>query len=97
MCLISRVLFEPGVVWKLFLMIAEAVRRVTGKRRAKSLFITATIGVVVGGVIPNIPTLWYIFFTGDLISLISLLWPGIALFIAASTTYVRLSGIQLGR
>ena len=78
-------------------LIAEAVRRVTGKRRARSLFITATAGVVVGGIIPSIPTLWYIFITGDVFSLVGLSWPGIALFVAASTTYVRLSGIQLGR
>ena len=78
-------------------LIAEAVRRVTGKRRAKSLFITATAGVVVGGVIPIIPTLVFFFLTGEFYSLISLLWPAIALFVTASTTYVRLSGIQLGR
>lgn len=78
-------------------LIAEAVRTVVGKRRSKMLFYAATAGVVVGGLAVNTNILFYILFTGDLTALLNLLWPGIFIFLAASTTYVRLSGIQLGR
>jgi hypothetical protein len=78
-------------------LIAEAVRRVVGKRRARPLFITATAGVVVGGLIPNLPLLVTVFLMGELGGLLALLWPGVFIFLAASTTYVRLSGIQIGR
>ncbi len=78
-------------------LIAEAVRVVIGKRRAKSLFITAAAGVVVGGLLANITTLLYFFMTGEITILISLLFPAIFIFLATTTTYVRLSGIQLGR
>ena len=78
-------------------LIAEAVRYVVGKRRARSLFITAAAGVVVGGVLANVGQLLAMFLTGDLTYLLSLLWPAAFIFLAASTTYMRLSGIQLNR
>lgn len=78
-------------------LIAEAVRRVVGKRRSKALFIASTAGVVIGGLLANARIFLFFFLTGDLTLLFSLLWPGIFIFLAASTTYVRLSGIQLGR
>jgi B-box zinc finger len=78
-------------------VIAEAVRWVVGKRRAKSLFITAAAGVVAGGVIANLHILIYFFMTGEITLLISLLWPAIYIFLATTTTYVRLAGIQLSR
>ena len=78
-------------------LIAEAVRRVVRKRRAKSLFITATAGVVIGGIAANFSPILYVFLTGNITYLLSLLWPGIFIFLSASTTYVQLSGIQLRR
>ncbi len=78
-------------------VIAEAVRTVVGKRRSKILFTAATAGVVFGGLIANLHILLVVLFTGNLGSLLGLLWPGIFIFLAASATYVRLSGIQLGR
>lgn len=77
--------------------IAEAVRWVVGRRRARSLFITASAGVVLGGVIANIPLLLGVFLMGNLGALFSLLWPVVYIFLAAMTTYMRLSGIQLRR
>lgn len=78
-------------------LIAEAVRFVIRKRRAKSLFITATAGVVVGGILANAGAFFFMLITGDLSYLLSLLWPAAFIFLAASTTYVRLSGIQINR
>jgi len=78
-------------------LVAEAVRRVVGKRRSKPLFYATAAGVVAGGLAVNANILFYILLTGDLTALLSLLWPGIFIFLAASTAYVRLSGIQLGR
>jgi len=78
-------------------LIAEVVRKVIGKRRAKSLFITVTSGVVAGGLLANVNTLIIFLLSGNIMVLTSLLWPGIFIFLAATTTYMRLSGIQIGR
>ena len=78
-------------------LIAEVVRKVIGKRRAKSLFITVTSGVVAGGLLVNVNTLIIFLLSGNFMVLTSLLWPGIFIFLAATTTYMRLSGIQIGR
>ena len=78
-------------------VIAEVVRRVVGKRRSRPLFITVSAGVVVGGLLANSTRILGFFMTGDFGFLFSLLWPGIFLFLATTTTYMRLSGIQLRR
>ncbi len=67
-------------------LIAEAVRFVIRKRRGRSLFITAAAGVVFGGVLANAGSLIYMFLTGDISSLLSLLWPAAFIFLAATTT-----------
>ena len=77
--------------------IAEAVRWVVSKRRARSLFITASAGVVAGGLLANFTRLLGFLITGEIGFLFSLLWPAIYIFLAATTTYMRLSGIQLRR
>ncbi len=78
-------------------LIAEAVRRVVQKRRSKPLFITATAGAVAGGLLAVGNTLLIFFLTLNVSYLGGLLWPGIFIFLVASTVYVRLSGIQLNR
>ncbi|HKJ26260.1 MAG TPA: B-box zinc finger protein [Anaerolineales bacterium] len=79
-------------------LIAEVVRRVIQKRRSRPLFITVAVGVALGGIAANLGTIVYVFFTGNILGgLFSLIWPGIYLFLATTTTYVRLSGIQLNR
>lgn len=79
-------------------LIADIVRRVIQKRRSRQLFITAAAGVAVGGLLASADRLLYILFTGDLLGgLFGLLWPGIYVFLATTTTYMRLSGIQLNR
>lgn len=78
-------------------LIAEIVRKVIGKRRAKPLFITVAAAVALGGLLVNANILLYFLFTRDFLVLTSLLWPGIFVFLATTTTYMRLSGIQIGR
>lgn len=72
------------------MVIAEAVRLVTRKHRARSLFITVIVAVVLGG-LPAVVL--------NLISfnLFGLIFQGIFLFIATPIVYTRLSGIQLTR
>ncbi len=68
--------------------IAEVLRFVTRRHRAKSLFITATISVVLG----VLPALIFHIITFDLFSII---FQVIYLVIATPVVYTRLSGIQI--
>lgn len=79
------------------MVISEAVRKVVNRRRSKTLFQVATIAVVLGGLPMIIEPLFLLLMGGGMGMLIGLLWPGIYIFLAASSTYVRLSGIQLSR
>lgn len=83
----------PGVG----VLIAEAVRRVVNRRRSKTLFQTVAAAVVVGGLPGLLPGLFGLLFGAGLGSLLSLLWPGLYIFLAASSAYARISGIQLRR
>jgi len=83
-------------------LIADIVRRVVGKRRSRPLFITVTAGIVIGGVFSKVGLIFYLLTPGipadSLMGLLySLLWPGVYTFLAASTAYIRLQGIQLNR
>ncbi|MBK9925503.1 MAG: hypothetical protein IPP66_09450 [Anaerolineales bacterium] len=71
-------------------IIAEAVRLVTKKRRSRSLFITVAVGVVLGA-LPLI--LFRLFFFDPFGILFQLIY----LFLATPVVYTRLSGIQLFR
>jgi hypothetical protein len=72
-------------------IIAEAVRRVTRKRRSRPLFMTVAAGVVVGA----LPIILGSLFIGG--SLYPLLFEAIYLVLVVPTVYARLSGIQLSR
>jgi MFS family permease len=76
-------------------IIAEAVRKVVNKRRSRALFITATVGVVIGGLLTSLPVMMAFFLTFDIRLLLGLLWPGVYVALAAPTTYTRLAGIKL--
>jgi hypothetical protein len=76
--------------------IAEVVRAAVGRRRSKLLFQVVTAGVAVGGLASSLGALMAVFF-GSFGALLGLLWPAIYIVLAASSTYVRLSGIQLNR
>lgn len=71
-------------------IIAEAVRRVTGKRRSRPLFMTVAAGVVVGA----LPIILGALAGG---SLYPILFQTIYLVLVVPTVYARLSGIQLSR
>jgi hypothetical protein len=77
------------------MLIANIVQGVIRKRRSPALFTTLTAGVVIGGLATNIPTIFAIFVYQHIALLGALLWPGIYVFLAASTFYARISGIQL--
>ena len=71
-------------------IISEAVRAATRKRRSRPLFITVAIAVVLGA----LPVILLQLFT---MNLFGLLFQGIYLFIVTPLVYTRLSGIQLFR
>jgi hypothetical protein len=90
-------------IWFMFILsplagiiIAEAVRRAVGRRRSRLLFRLVTAGVVVGA-LPHVAQPLAFLLLGQFSALFSLLWPSIYIVLAASSAYVRLSGIQLTR
>jgi uncharacterized membrane protein len=73
------------------MVIAEAVRYATRKHRSHPLFITVSVGVVLGA----LPLIFYhLLFAFNLFGLI---FQGIFLVMAVPVIYTRLSGIQLSR
>jgi hypothetical protein len=70
------------------IIIAEAVRWATGKRRAKRLFLVIAIGVALGA-LPLILAGLYI------LDVFSLIFQGIYLVMVVPTVYYRISGIQI--
>lgn len=70
--------------------ISEGVRSVTRKRRSRSLFITVTIGVVLGAA----P---FILFQLFALNVFGIIFQVIYLVIVTPVVYTRLSGIQLFR
>jgi hypothetical protein len=71
-------------------VIAEGVRFVTRRHRARALFITVCAGVVVGA-------LPVILFQLLGLSLFNLIFQGVFLVLAVPVVYTRLSGIQIFR
>ena len=71
-------------------IISEAVRAATRKRRSRPLFITVAVAVVLGAV----PVILVQLLT---MNLFGLLFQAIYLFIVTPLVYTRLSGIQLFR
>jgi hypothetical protein len=81
---------------------SEAVRFVTGRRRGKRLFQVATIGVVIGSLPLLLGEVLYallVLSAGNvsIFGLLGLVWQSIFTFLAASTAYYRMSGIQMRR
>ncbi len=76
--------------------IAEAIRWAVNRRRSRTLWQVALAGVIVGALPLVLVRLGGMVMGGGLgFGLLSLLWPGVYLFLVASTVYYRLSGIQL--
>jgi hypothetical protein len=81
---------------------AEAVRYVTGRRRGKSLFKVATGGVIAGSIPILLVELFFVVVmlsSGNLslFGVLGLVWQGLFTFLAASTAYYRMSGIEMRR
>jgi hypothetical protein len=81
---------------------AQAVRLVTGRRRGKSLFQVATAGIIVGSLPLLLGEIFVLLLllTGSNVSIfgiLGLVWQGLFTFLAASTGYYRMSGIQMRR
>ncbi len=77
-------------------IVAEAVRWIVHRRRAKLLFQLATAGAIVGALPLLLIRLFGVLLGGGIgLNLLALLWPAVYTFLVASTVYYRLSGIQI--
>jgi hypothetical protein len=77
-------------------IIAEAVRWVVRRRRSRRLFQLATAATVLGALPFFLIGVIRLLYGGSgAFALIGLLWPGVYIFLVASTVYYRLSGIQI--
>lgn len=78
--------------------VAESVRFVVRKRRARTLPLVMAIGAFLGGLVLHLSTFSYIFlgyFQNEFLGLLSLLWPVIYAVIVAVTAFYRLKGTRL--
>lgn len=78
-------------------IIAEAVRFLVRKRRAKRLFQTAAVGTALGGILPQLPALIAALLYPEALfsTLFSILIPAIFVVLSTSVVYYRLAGIRL--
>ncbi len=77
-------------------VISEAIRWAVKRRRSRTLWQVALAGVIVGAMpVLLLRLAGMALGGGSAFGLINLLWPGVYLFLVASTTYYRLSGIQI--
>lgn len=77
-------------------VIAEAVRKATGKRRSKLLFQITAGAAAIGSLIVILPTLLVIILSSSGgMSLLGLLWKGVYIFLVTSSVYARLAGIRM--
>jgi hypothetical protein len=77
-------------------IIAEAIRWTVRRRRSRLLFQLATLGVVLGALPLLLIDLFVMLASGGgVFGLLGLVWPAFYTFLVATTTYYRLSGIQI--
>lgn len=76
-------------------VIAEAIRRVTSRRRSKLLFQSAAIAVALGSLPLLLPYLLALMGGLGLGGLFGILWQGFYAVTVTSTVYYRLGGIQI--
>jgi hypothetical protein len=77
-------------------IIAEAVRWATGRRRSKTLFQLAAGAAVVGSLPLLLIRLLPLLMGGGIGGLLGLVWQGVYAFLVVTTVYYRLSGIRIG-
>ncbi len=86
------ILLAPAVGW----IIAEAVRKVTGRRRSKPLFRVAAGAAALGAVVNLLPIIILILLgSAGLGYLLGIIWPVVYAAIVCTTVYTRLSGIRI--
>jgi hypothetical protein len=76
-------------------IIAEAVRRVTGRRRSKLLFQIAAGAAAAGSLIVVLPDLLVLILSQSAMPLLGLIWKGLYTFLVTSSVYARLAGIRI--
>ncbi len=82
-------------------IIAEAVRLLTRKHRSKNLFLVAAAAVALGSLPRVLAFLGDMLFSfagagpGGFSFFLPLIWQGVFTFLATSTVYARLAGIQM--
>ncbi len=78
-------------------VIAEAVRRATGRRRSKLLFQVTAGAAAAGSLILVLPALLALLFFSQagFGSLLGLVWQGLYTFLVTSSVYARLAGIRM--
>lgn len=77
-------------------LIAEAIRRVVGRRRAPGLFRVAAAGVALGAAVFILRPLLFLMAGAGMGALAVMLWPLIYLVLVTYSTYASLSGMRLG-
>jgi hypothetical protein len=80
-------------------IIGEAVRVLTRRRRAPRLFLFIAAATAIGSLLPVLSLILSLLlsFQGAFGALWGLLWYGVYTFIVTSTVYYRISGITIGR
>ncbi|MEN4013839.1 MAG: hypothetical protein AB1453_01650 [Chloroflexota bacterium] len=76
-------------------IIAEAVRSITRKRRARMLYNTATLAAAAGGAILPLISLLSMLVVGGGFAWFGLLWQVVYVILMTSTVFYRLTGIQI--
>ncbi len=76
-------------------IIAEAIRSVTGKRRARLLYNLATLAAGAGSAILPLINLLAIVMGLSLFNLLGLIWQVLYVALVTSTIFYRLTGIQI--
>ncbi len=84
-------------------VIGNIVLRFIRNRRSKTLFLTASMGIVAGGlpvlILFGLPALFGVFTAGfqNIYSLLPVIWQVVYLAMAVPAAYSQLSGIRIGR
>ncbi len=82
-------------------LIVEAVKKLTGGRRSRTLFIATTVAAALGSLptlIMHILSLWFGLWSGgfNLYGLLPLIWQAVYTILIIGSVYYRLTGIKLG-
>ena len=77
------------------MIIAEAIRFATRRRRSKRLFQATAVATAIGGLLPALSVLAFTGLSGGFGSIFYFIWPIVYTVLVTSTVYYRLAGIRL--